>query len=173
VKKTRELVSRIGLSLVAILILFHLTEAQSSQGAPTYKITPEISRVRFNVKASIPIEGTFEKWDATLAFTSTDGSTGSLDIKIQADSVRTGSAAKDNKLSHPELGDYTLQFEGAPELLFTENESNASRLCGQPNPSPYVKDAFHEYVVSGKQDVVNPSRTGTKAAVHYLLDALA
>jgi len=59
--------------------------------------------------------------------------------------------------SHPKLGDYTLQFEGAPELLFTENESNASRLWGQPNPSPYVKDAFHEYVVSGKQDVVNPS----------------
>ena len=41
-----------------------------------------------------------------------------------------------------------LQCEGAPELLFTENESNASRLWGQPNPSPYVKDAFHEYVIS-------------------------
>ena len=50
---------------------------------------------------------------------------------------------------HPKLGDYTLQCEGATELLFTENESNASRLWGQPNPSPYVKDAFHEYVISG------------------------
>jgi len=98
VKKPRELVSRIGHSVLAILILSHLTEAQSSQAAPTYKITPEISKVRFNVKASIPIEGIFERWDATLAFTSTDASTGSLDIKIQADSVRTGSAAKDNKL---------------------------------------------------------------------------
>ena len=48
-----------------------------------------------------------------------------------------------------QLGEYTLQCEGAPELLFTENETNASRLWGQPNRSPYVKDAFHEYVIAG------------------------
>jgi hypothetical protein len=71
--------------------------------------------------------------------------------------------------SHRELGDRTLQCEGNPELLFTENESNASRLWGQPNPSPYVKDAFHKYVISGQQEAVNPSRTGTKAAAHYRL----
>jgi len=58
-------------------------------------------------------------------------------------------------------------------LLFTENESNASRLWGQPNPSPYVKDAFHEYVISGKREAVNPSRTGTKAAAHYCLEVPA
>jgi hypothetical protein len=74
------------------------------------------------------------------------------------------------KASDPQLGDYTLQCEGATELLFTENESNASRLWSQPNPSPYVKDAFHEYVIAGKRDAVNPSRTGTKAAAHYVLD---
>ena len=49
-----------------------------------------------------------------------------------------------SRASHPELGDYTLSCEGAPELLFTENESNAERLWGQPNPSPCVKDAFHQ-----------------------------
>jgi hypothetical protein len=75
--------------------------------------------------------------------------------------------------SHPELGDWTLRCEGIPELLFTENESNVSRLWGQPNPSPYVKDAFHNYVVSGKQEAVNPARVGTKAAVHYRLEAPA
>jgi hypothetical protein len=75
--------------------------------------------------------------------------------------------------SHPQLGDYTLQCEGAEELLFTENESNAKRLWGQPNPSPYVKDAFHEYLISGKQEVVNPSKTGTKAAAHYRLEVPA
>jgi hypothetical protein len=53
------------------------------------------------------------------------------------------------RASHPELGDYTLCCDGAPELLFTENESNFQRLWGQPNPSPWVKDAFHRYVVSG------------------------
>ena len=75
--------------------------------------------------------------------------------------------------SHPQLGDYTLQCEGAAELLFTENETNARRLWGQPNPSPYVKDAFHEYVIAGKQEAVNPARTGTKAAAHYVLNVPA
>ena len=70
---------------------------------------------------------------------------------------------------HPELGDFTLQPEGEAELLFTENESNAGRLWGQPNASPYVKDAFHEYVISGRRDAVNPANTGTKAAVHYVV----
>jgi len=81
----------------------------------------------------------------------------------------------ENKIhaSHPKLGDYTLQCEGAAELLFTENESNASRLWGQPNPSPYVKDAFHQYVISGARDAVNPSKSGTKAAAHYVLEVPA
>ncbi len=75
--------------------------------------------------------------------------------------------------SHPELGDYTLACEGAEELLFTENESNASHLWGQPNPSPFVKDAFHHYVVSGNSGAVNPQKTGTKAAARYVLDVPA
>ena len=75
--------------------------------------------------------------------------------------------------SHPQLGECVLSCEGAPELLFTENETNNTRLWGQPNASPYVKDAFHEFVVSGRRDVVNPARTGTKAAAHYVLDVPA
>jgi Mannosylglycerate hydrolase MGH1-like glycoside hydrolase domain len=54
-----------------------------------------------------------------------------------------------------------------PALLFTENETNAARLFGSPNPSPYVKDAFHEYVVHGNQEAVNDEGWGTKAAAHY------
>jgi hypothetical protein len=50
------------------------------------------------------------------------------------------------------------------ELLFTENETNTERLFGVPNASPHVKDAFHEYVVDGRRDRVNPARRGTKAA---------
>jgi Mannosylglycerate hydrolase MGH1-like glycoside hydrolase domain len=75
--------------------------------------------------------------------------------------------------SHGRLGDRTFQCEGNPELLFTENESNASRLWGQSNPSPHVKDAFHDYVISGNREVVNPSRTGAKAAAHYCLQVSA
>ncbi len=72
--------------------------------------------------------------------------------------------------AHQELGEYWLHCDGAKELLFTENESNAGRLWGQPNPSPYVKDAFHEFVVSGRGEAVNPAKTGTKAAAHYALE---
>jgi hypothetical protein len=72
--------------------------------------------------------------------------------------------------SHLKLGEYTLQCEGAGELLFTENETNNQRLWGQPNPAPYVKDAFHEYVIHRKHDAVNPAKTGTKAAALYVLN---
>jgi hypothetical protein len=75
--------------------------------------------------------------------------------------------------SHPQLGDHVLHCDGNPELLFTENESNLSRLWGQLNPTPYVKDAFHEYVISRNQGAVNPSNSGTKAAAHYCLDVPA
>ena len=75
--------------------------------------------------------------------------------------------------THPELGDYWLDCDGAPELLFTENETNAQRLWEQPNASPYVKDAFHAYVIEGRGDAINPARTGTKAAAHYALDVPA
>ncbi len=77
------------------------------------------------------------------------------------------------RASHVELGEYWLSFDGAPELLFTENESNAGRLWGQPSASQYVKDAFHTYVVSGQADAVNPAAEGTKAAAHYAIDVPA
>ncbi|MGH7387975.1 MAG: MGH1-like glycoside hydrolase domain-containing protein [Candidatus Rokuibacteriota bacterium] len=71
---------------------------------------------------------------------------------------------------HPEMGGlYRLSCEGSPELLFTENESNFRRLWGVENPSPYVKDAFHECVVHGNRAAVNPAAEGTKAAAHYRL----
>ena len=53
-------------------------------------------------------------------------------------------------------------------MLFTDNETNGERLFGVPNATPYVKDAFHEFVVHGRRDAVNPARTGTKAAPRYV-----
>jgi hypothetical protein len=68
----------------------------------------------------------------------------------------------------PTLGRYRLTIEppseGSCDFIFTENETNAERLFGTPSTTPYVKDAFHEYVVSGRKDAVNPARRGTKAA---------
>ncbi|HEY3150801.1 MAG TPA: glucosidase [Candidatus Binatia bacterium] len=75
--------------------------------------------------------------------------------------------------SHDELGELWLYCDGAPELLFTENESNARRLWGQPNASPYVKDAFHEYLIATRREAVNPAKTGTKAAADYRLEVAA
>jgi hypothetical protein len=66
-----------------------------------------------------------------------------------------------------EVGDYRLYFDDGGTPLFTENETNAERLFGAKNPSPYVKDAFHRYVVNGETVTVNPERKGTKAAVQY------
>jgi hypothetical protein len=76
---------------------------------------------------------------------------------------------------HPTLGRYQLTVdvnptEGSrPELLFTENDTNTQRLYGASNRSAFVKDAFHDYVVTGRKDGVNPAREGTKAAAVYRL----
>ena len=67
---------------------------------------------------------------------------------------------------HAELGDRWLYCEGAPALLFTENETNRERLFGEPSGGPFVKDAFHRYVIDGETHAVNPAREGTKAAAH-------
>ena len=68
---------------------------------------------------------------------------------------------------HWELGEYMLYCLGANEFLFTENETNNERLFNYPSHSPYVKDAFHSYIIGGNRNAVNPAQTGTKAACHY------
>jgi hypothetical protein len=72
---------------------------------------------------------------------------------------------------HHELGTYFLVGEKrtASTLLFTENETNRSKLFGSPNESPFVKDAFHEYLIGGDKNAVNGACTGTKVAIHYEL----
>ncbi len=62
---------------------------------------------------------------------------------------------------------YFLHFEKADEVLFTENDSNLKALYNVANTSPYVKDAFHTYLIEGVKEAVNPLQKGTKAAVHY------
>ena len=65
---------------------------------PVFRIATEDSSIKFSVKASVAINGTFDKWDAALTFTSTDVTTGVLNIKVQADSINTGSGMKDDEL---------------------------------------------------------------------------
>jgi len=60
-----------------------------------------------------------------------------------------------------------LLAEGAPEMLFTENETNFQRVFNFPNATPYVKDSFHDFLVHGARGAVNPAQLGTKCAAHY------
>jgi hypothetical protein len=77
------------------------------------------------------------------------------------------------KTKSGELGHYELSFEGKPELLFTENETNFARLYGGNNTSPYVKDAFHRYLIDNDESAVNSDHAGTKAGLHYRLSVPA
>ena len=86
------------LCLVASALLASISQAQAPSEIPVFEIIPVSSTIQFDVEASVAIKGTFEKWDATLTFTSTDVTTTVLDIKIQADSVDTGSGMKNRKL---------------------------------------------------------------------------
>ena len=141
--------------LMACLVVPAVSRAQ----APVFKISQEDSSVNFSVKASVALEGKFEKWEATWTFASTDVSTGVLDIKINADSVDTGSGMKDGKLKSKDFfnakedpyitfhsakivqtgpttfdlpGTFTIRGVSKPETLtFTLSDMAAARAAGE------------------------------------------
>jgi len=92
---------------------------QAADGVPVFKITPVESAIIFDVEASVAIKGKFDKWDASLTFTSPDVSTGVLDIKIQADSVDTGSGMKNGKLKGKDFFDVKQN----PTITFSLEEN--------------------------------------------------
>ncbi len=73
------------------------------------------------------------------------------------------------EVDHRDYGKRWLLCEGEPELLFTENETNAKKLFGSENRTPYVKDGISDYVVHGNREAVNPDKKGTKASALYRL----
>jgi polyisoprenoid-binding protein YceI len=84
--------------VIVYVLMASVTHAQAPADIPIIKVSPVQSTITFAVKASVPIEGTFSSWDATLTFTSNHVEDGALDIKIQAASVNTGSRLKNDKL---------------------------------------------------------------------------
>lgn len=83
-----------------------------------------------------------------------------------------GGGAGSFRASDSTLGTYVLQFaegggNGKPEVMFTDNITNMKRLSGFESEGRYVKDAFHEYIVHGQRDAVNPAKQGTKAGAWY------
>jgi polyisoprenoid-binding protein YceI len=80
------------------LFLCAVRPTQAWSQAPVYEITPVESSIKFDVESSVAIKGAFQKWDASLTFQTRELSTGVLEIRIQADSVDTGSGVKNGKL---------------------------------------------------------------------------
>jgi polyisoprenoid-binding protein YceI len=103
--KWQELTPRcmrvVALCFLGFLCFPSLSRAQ----APVFEITPLDSSIKFHVKSSTTIAGKFDKWDATLTFTSPDETTGTLEITIQAASVDTGSGMKNRKLKSKDFFD--------------------------------------------------------------------
>lgn len=149
-------------SLATALALFSFTTpAQAPSGVPVFEVTPISSSIKFYVKASVAIQGKFDKWDATLTFQSPDVTTGVLGINIQVDTVDTGSGMKNGKLkgkdffyveqypaitfkstkilliSHEHFevdGDLTIRGVTNPEnltLIVSHNESHLGEIKGK------------------------------------------
>ncbi len=89
-------------------------------------------------------------------------------VKPQIEVAASVTGATVVKTTHHTQLSFSLYCETPDGLLFTENDTNTERIFGRPNAKPYVKDAFDNFVVHGRQDAVNPHQVGTKAAAHYL-----
>ena len=97
--------ARTTLVALSVALLGLAASSTPAQGVPVFEVNHASSTIKFNVKASVPIAGTFDKWDASLTFTSPDLATSVLDVKIQAASVNTGSGMKDGKLKSKDFFD--------------------------------------------------------------------
>ncbi len=97
------------------------------------------------------------------------------DWSWKSDNERPGlSVASDGSIAvrHPKLPPHQIYFDGTPQLLFCDNETNAGLLYGIEKEG-YFKDAFSEFVVNGDLAAVNPLLLGTKAAACYTLNVRA
>lgn len=106
------------LSVLTVVFCCSPALAQAPADIPVFTITPLDSTIKFGVQASVPIQGTFKKWDATLTYTSTKAEDGVLTIKIDAGSVDTGSGMKDNKLK----GSDFFNVKQDPYITFTSTK---------------------------------------------------
>jgi len=87
--------------------------------------------------------------------------------RMKAATTSNGSVAID--LTHNSDPARRLFCEGAPALLFTENETNTLKLYGAENDGSYFKDGINDYLVHGNPESVNPDLRGTRASAHYRL----
>jgi hypothetical protein len=131
------------------------------------KVTPEELLIRIQVTNRGP-----ECAELTLLPTLWFRNTWSWGIDARRPRMREGKTVDEMsviELDHEYYGERRLWCEGQPQLLFTENETNTRRLYGDQDGAKYVKDSFHDYIVHGRTDAVNPEKVGSKAAAQYQL----
>ncbi|HUO34156.1 MAG TPA: YceI family protein [Candidatus Acidoferrum sp.] len=131
---------QVNILLMLLLLCFWLSPvvcAQTSSDVPVFEISPTDSTINFGVHASVPIQGTFKKWDATLTYPSTDVESGVLFIKIQADSVDTGSGMKDGKLKGKDFFD----VKNNPYITFKSTKIVQT--------GPYTFDIAGDFTIRG------------------------
>ena len=133
-----------------LLLAASLPAASQDTGVPVFQISPQSGSINFFVKSSVAVEGKFDKWDATLVFTSADPSTGVLDIKIHADSVDTGSGLKNGKLKGSDFFD----VKNNPLITFhstklTQTGANTFDLAGDFTIKGVTKPETLSLVVEG------------------------
>ena len=131
-----------------------MTRAQAPAGVPVIQVTKEGSSVKFHVKASVALDGTFDKWDATMTMTSPDVETGVLDVKIQAASVNTGSGMKDGKLKGKDF----FNVEHDPYITF-----HSTKIV-QTGPDTF--DFLGDFTIRGvtKPEKLTFTLTGTRGS---------
>ena len=132
---------------ILFLLAFAVFPSVSRAEAPVFVIVPEHSSIKFHVKASVTIAGKFDKWDASLTFTSPDETTGVLQINIQAASVDTGSGMKNGKLKGKDFFD----VERNPVITFK------STKFVQTGPNTFEVDG--DFTIRG---VANPEKLTLK-----------
>ena len=127
-----------GLPLVILCLLaFCALPSANRAQVPVYEVTPVESTIKFGVESSVPIKGTFEKWNASLKLSSTDVRSAVLDIEIQADSVDTGSRMKNNKLKSKDF----FNAKDSPMITFK------STKVAQTGPNTF--DLEGEFTIRG------------------------
>ena len=120
VDKNAPPIETLGMRLPFIsLIASALLALPSVPQVPVFQVTPVQSSIRFNVRSSSPISGNFDKWNATLTFTSRDAETGALDVEIQAASVHCPNGKNEGTLKGKDL----LDVEQNPVISFKTTKS--------------------------------------------------
>ena len=145
-----------------LLALVAFSPFAHAQG-PVYSIKPEQSMIQFSVKASVPLAGTFDKWDATLTFPSTNATAGSLDIKIQAASVNTGNVFKDDRLKSKDF----FNASEAPLITFK------SKKVVQTGPATFDVQGIFTIRGVSRQETLHLAVTGKGTGAGTIRGAMA